>query len=595
MKQFLKYVSATVVGVFVVGIILTILSILGLAGIAAMNTPMTAVSKNSVLVIQLKGSISERSEDNPFAELLGNAALTNQGLDDIINAIKRAKSEKNVKGIYLEAGTFAGAMPATLEAVRKELEGFKKSGKFIVAYGDTYTQGAYYLCSVADSVIVNPQGMINWTGLSSTVTYYKDLLQKVGVDMQVVKVGTYKSAVEPFLLSEMSDANREQIETYEHEIWTEMLKAVSKSRGVSEAKLNEVADSMALFMTADQYKKMKLVDKIAYSDAVRPTIASMMKLDNPDDYNTVSVTDLAGMSESEPKGISGKQIAVYYAVGDIVEEAATTGFNSESQIVGKTVSEDLQKLADDDKVAAVVLRVNSGGGSAYASEQIWHQVMNIKTNKPIVVSMGDMAASGGYYISCAADYIFAEPTTITGSIGIFGMFPNASELLNNKLGVHFSTVKTNAFSDFGDFSRPFTEQEYTIAQQYVNRGYELFTKRCADGRKMKQDSIKAIGEGRVWTGIHAKKIGLVDELGGLEKAIEKARIMAKAEDASVVNYPDKKDFLTSLMEEMTGDSYADKKIKENLGDYYFIVDNMKRVKQKTGVQVSLPYALRFNL
>lgn len=594
MKQFFKYVCATVVGILLVVAIITILSIMSLVGMASMGSVTANVKDNSVLVIQLQGGINERSEENPFGELLGNDALSDQGLDDILNAIKKAKNEPKVKGIYLEAGTFTGAMPATLQAIRKALVDFKESGKFIVAYGDAYTQGTYYLCSTADSVVINPQGMIDWSGLASQVMYYKDLLGKVGVDMQVVKVGTYKSAVEPYLLNEMSEANREQIETYDNEIWGDMTKAVSKSRGISVSKLNELADSMMLLQEAKTYLKEKLVDKIAYSDEVKPMIAQMMKVDSADDYNTISVKDLASISDSEPKGISGNVVAVYYAVGDIVEET-TSGWNYEPEIASKKVCKDLQKLADDDDVKAVVLRVNSGGGSAYASEQIWHEVMNIRADKPIVVSMGDMAASGGYYISCAANYIYAEPTTITGSIGIFGMFPNAGELMNNTLGIHVSTVKTNQFSDFGDFSRPFTDQERALAQRYINNGYELFTKRCADGRNMKQDAIKKIGEGRVWTGIHAKQIGLVDELGGLDAAIEKAKQLAKIDEASVMNYPSKTNILDQLMEEMQGTSYADKQLKQTLGDYYPIWADLKNVQQKTGIQTALPYKLKFNL
>ena len=594
MKQFFKYVCATIVGIILVVAIITILSIISLVGMASMDSVTANVKDNSVLVIQLEGSINERSEENPLGDLLGNSVLTDQGLDDILKAIERAKTEDKVKGIYIEAGTFAGAMPATLQAIHKALLDFKGSGKFIVAYGDQYTQGAYYMCSTADSLLINPQGVIDWSGMSSTVTYYKDLLDKVGVDMQVVKVGTYKSAVEPYLLSEMSDANREQIETYNGEIWDEITKAVSKNRGISEAKLNELADSMILLRETTLYKKEKLVDKIAYSDAVKQTIANMMKVKNPDDYNTISVKELAGIANNAPKGISGDVVAVYYAVGDIVEEP-TSEWNYEPEIVSKKVCRDLQKLADDDDVKAVVLRVNSGGGSAYASEQIWHEVMDIKTNKPIVVSMGDMAASGGYYISCAADYIYAEPTTITGSIGIFGMFPNAGDLLNDKLGVNFSTVKTNQFADFGDISRPFTEQERAIAQRYINNGYELFTKRCADGRKMKQDDIKKIGEGRVWTGVHAKQIGLVDELGGLDAAIAKAKKLAKLDEASIMNYPAKSNIIDDLLNEMKGSSYADKQLKETLGDYYPIWANMKKVNQRTGIQAALPYFLKFKL
>ena len=596
MKQFIKYVAATIVGICLVVAVITIMSLVSLVGMAAMGETTAVVEDNSVLILKLEGSIEERSQDNPFAEIFGSNILASQGLDDILAAIENAKNDDKVKGIYIEAGEFAGAMPATLQAIRNALVDFKKDGKFIVSYGDTYTQGAYYLCSVSDSIIVNPEGMINWCGLSSQVTYYKDFLDKIGVQMQVVKVGTYKSAVEPFLISEMSDANREQIETYDGEIWGEMLKAVGKSRGITSDKLNELADSAMLFRDTKTYKKEKLVDKIAFSDEMPKIIANMMKVDDADDYHTVSVKDLAGIAASEPKSTSGDIIAVYYAVGDIVQESESDAFSNETQIVGKTVIKDLQKLAEDDDVKAVVLRVNSGGGSAYASEQIWHQVMNIKSKKPIVVSMGDMAASGGYYISCASNYIFAEPTTITGSIGIFGMFPTAGELLSNKLGINFCTVNTNEHADFGDISRPFTESERSIAQAYVNRGYELFTKRCADGRKMKQDDIKKIGEGRVWTGVHAKQIGLVDELGGLDAAIAKAKKLAKVDDASVIGYPAKSNFFDELMNEVTSsNSYADAQLKNNLGEYYNIFSNLKNVNRKTGVQASMPYIMNFNL
>lgn len=595
MKQFIKYVCATVVGVFLVVAILSILSIMGLISMAALSeSSTTQIQDKSVLVLQLEGSIEERSEENPFSKLMGNSVLEKQGLDDILCAIDKAKKDEKIKGIYIEAGNFEGAMPSTLQEIRNALVDFKKEGKFIVSYGDTYTQGAYYLCSVADSVVINPQGMINLCGLASQVVYYKDFLDKIGVEMQVVKVGTYKSAVEPFLLSEMSEANREQIEVYDGEIWGEITKAISKSRGVKVDKLNELTDSAVFFAQPKTYLKEKLVDKIAFSDEVSDIIINMM---GGDDYNTVSVTDLAGVDDDSSKSLYGDVVAVYYAVGDIVDEDESGGFDSEPQIVSKDVIRDLKELADDDDVKAVVLRVNSGGGSAYASEQIWHQVMNIKAKKPIVVSMGDMAASGGYYISCAADYIYAEPTTLTGSIGIFGMFPSAGELINNTLGIHFCTVKTNEHADFGDISRPFTASERNIMQRYVNDGYELFTKRCADGRKMKQEDIKKIGEGRVWTGLHAKQIGLVDELGGLSAAVNKAKKLAKAENATVVSYPAKDNFFDELLNEVEGggSSYADAQMRNTLGEYYNIYSSLKNVKSKTGVQTSLPYCLKFNL
>lgn len=594
MKHFFKNVLSTVVGIFVAMALLSLLGLFSIFGIAAISSAPSQVDDNSVLMLDLKGSINERSQEDPWSAIIDNDAMQSQGLDDIITAISMAKDEKKVKGIYIKAGTFTGARPATLKAIRRALTDFKKSGKFVVAYGDTYTQGAYYLCSVADSVLINPQGMIDWCGLSSQVVYYKDLLDKIGVEMQIVKVGTYKSAVEPYILNEMSEANREQISTYCSETWNEMVMDVAKSRKLSADKLNALADSSMLMRGTNTYKTSKLVDKLAYSDQVSNTIAAMMGKDSEEDYHIVQVSDMVQKASSTPKGLGGKAVAVYYAVGNIVNEPSGS-FSSEDEIAGSKVIQDLKELADDDDIKAVVLRVNSGGGSAYASEQIWHQVMNIKAKKPIVVSMGDLAASGGYYISCAADYIYAEPTTLTGSIGIFGMFPNAGKLLNDKLGVHFSTVKTNAMSDFGDITRAFTPEERAMAQAYIDKGYDLFTRRCADGRKMQQNEIKAIGEGRIWTGAHAQKIGLVDELGSLNDAIEKAKKLAKIDDATVMVYPAKTSTLESILGSLTESSITDSKMQEALGEYYNVFSEIKNANKKTGMQASMPYSLILNL
>lgn len=594
MKHFFKNVLSTVVGIFVAMALLSLLGLFSIFGIAAISSAPSQVDDNSVLMLDLKGSINERSQEDPWSAIIGNDAMQSQGLDDIITAISIAKDEKKVKGIYIKAGTFTGARPATLKAIRRALIDFKKSGKFVVAYGDTYTQGAYYLCSVADSVLINPQGMIDWCGLSSQVVYYKDLLDKIGVEMQIVKVGTYKSAVEPYILNEMSEANREQISTYCSETWNEMVMDVAKSRKLSADKLNALADSSMLMRGTNTYKTSKLVDKLAYSDQVSNTIAAMMGKDSEEDYHIVQVSDMVQKASSTPKGLGGKAVAVYYAVGNIVNEPSGS-FSSEDEIAGSKVIQDLKELADDDDIKAVVLRVNSGGGSAYASEQIWHQVMNIKAKKPIVVSMSDLAASGGYYISCAADYIYAEPTTLTGSIGIFGMFPNAGKLLNDKLGVHFSTVKTNAMSDFGDITRAFTPEERAMAQAYIDKGYDLFTRRCADGRKMQQNEIKAIGEGRIWTGAHAQKIGLVDELGSLNDAIEKAKKLAKIDDATVMVYPAKTSTLESILGSLTESSITDSKMQEALGEYYNVFSEIKNANKKTGMQASMPYSLILNL
>lgn len=593
MKQFLKYVLATVVGLIIFGLVMAIFSAVTLIGMASSSTG-GSIDSNSVLVIKLDGELAERSEENPLAKIMGKSSSESLGLDDILSAIKRAETEDDIKGIYLEAGSLSGASPAMLQEIHDALANFKKTKKFIVSYADTYTQGTYYICSLADSVLINPKGSLSWMGMSLETMYYKDLMDKVGVSMQVFKVGTYKSAVEPYILNEASEANIEQMKVFSSEIWGEMTADIAKSRKTTVEKLNQLADAGIMFEDPKEYKKNNLVDKLVYSSEVPNIIANLMNVDK-DDYNTITASKLAGIASNEPKGTSGNIIAVYYAYGDIVEEESGSPLSSTQSIVGKDVVEDLNKLANDDDVKAVVLRVNSPGGSAYASEQIWHQVMNIKKNKPIIVSMGGYAASGGYYISCAADHIFAEPTTLTGSIGIFGMFPEASELINKKLGVHTSVVKTNEYADLGDYTRPMNEGEKALIQNYINRGYELFTKRCADGRKMKQDSIKAIAEGRVWTGVHAKQIGLVDELGSLEDAIAYAKKKANVKESTVLTYPGKTSMFENLLNEATGDSYADKKMQEAFGEYYHIFSSMTNIKSKCGVQASLPYYLRFNL
>ena len=590
MKDFLKYIGATIVGLVVFGLIITISSVVMLLGMSMQSTT-TPISDNSVLVLKLNGTIAERAEENPFAELLGES-MSEQGLDDILKAVRHAKDNDKVKGIYIESGTFAGAEPASLEEIRSALTDFKESGKFIVAYGDNYTQGTYYISSVADSVVINPQGMLEWQGIAMQSVFFKDVLDKVGVRMQVFKVGTYKSAVEPFLLNEMSDANREQTTVMCSEIWDKYLSDVSKSRNITPEELNAFAEEGLIFSDPSVYVEKKMIDKLAYSDEVPQIIANMMGIDDKDDYSTVSVKEMASAETNKPKDESGNVIAVYYAYGDIVQEE--TGMGG-SGIVGTKVVKDLHKLAENDDVKAVVLRVNSGGGSAYASEQIWNQVMKIKSKKPVIVSMGGLAASGGYYISCAADWIVAEPTTLTGSIGIFGTFPDASELLNDKIGIHFESVKTNQFADFGDIARPMNTGEQALLQGYINRGYELFTKRCADGRGMTVDAIKAIAEGRVWTGAHAKEIGLVDQLGTLDDAISVAKEKAQIESYTLMSYPAKPNVLDQLMNQAKSGSYADAKLKEAFGEYYNMFAPIRRLKTEGSIEAAMPYRYNFNL
>ena len=601
MKDFFKYVYATVVGILVVGLLSFIMMMVSLLGMTMQST--TTVPSKSVMVMKLSGEMTERSQDNPFASLLSGSSNEGISLSDALKAIDAAKDNDDVKGIYIEAGSLGGAAPAMLEELRAKLVDFKKSGKFIMAYGDTYTQGTYYLSSVADSVVINPSGMLEWVGLGGTVLYYKDLMDKVGVKAEVFKVGTYKSAVEPYITNEMSDANREQITVYSSEIWKKMREDIAKSRKqLTAEKLNVYADSCIVLSDATEYLKAGMVDKLAYPDEVKQMLARYMEVDDPKDYHTISIADMAKASSEKAKDPSGNIVAVYYASGEIVEEEEPTSLLSGGErIVGQKVIKDLEKLANDDDVKAVVLRVNSPGGSAYASEQIWHQLMKIKEKKPLVVSMGGYAASGGYYISCPADWIVAEPTTITGSIGIFGMFFNGNELLEKKMGLKSYSVKTNEYGDFGAgimglMLRDMTPNERTHLQSYINRGYELFTKRVADGRKKEQDYIKTIGEGRVWTGVHAKGIGLVDQLGGLDVAIEEAKKRAKLEKCSVMNYPAEENLFSKLMDTATNsDSYADARARELFGEYFEILTTVKSVTSKSGVQASLPYIIDFNL
>lgn len=594
MKSFLKYVLATMVGMVLIGIIAAIVYVGAVVALLSGNGP-TNVQENSVLVIDLSGTICERTRENPL-RFLNRGTADAQGLDHLLAAIRTAKENDKVRAIYIEAGTLSGCAPALLEELHAALEDFKSSGKPIIAYGNTYTQGAYYLCSLADSLVINPEGDIMWMGLSGSVYYYKDLLERIGVQMQVFKVGTYKSAVEPFLLNEMSDANREQITTYQSEVWARIRDAVARSRGISCERLDQLADSVTLFRGTELYLREGLVDKMAFSDEVPQLIANTLGMDDSEDYCTVSVEELADLASSAPKNLSGESIAVYYAVGNIVDER-TEMFSMDDEIVADDVVDDLLRLANDDDIKAVVLRVNSPGGSAFASEQIAHAVASLGAQKPVVVSMGEYAASGGYYISALADWIVAEPTTLTGSIGIFGLFPNAEELIDKKIGIHTSTVKTHAMSDFGDPTRSFTDEEGALLQGYINRGYELFTRRCAEGRHLPQDSVKVIGEGRVWTGEHALSIGLVDQLGGLDEAIAVAKERAGVEDGNVLHYPEQPSFWDSLLDmaDEHRDTYADSRLQQAFGPYYEHVKTAWQLSRRQGVQTALPYHIEFNL
>ena len=476
---------------------------------------------------------------------------------------------------------------ASLQAIHRALADFKQSGKFLVAYADTYTQGGYYVASVADKVIVNPVGSLSWHGLASETMFLKDFLAKIGVKMQIFRVGTYKSAVEPMMSTEMSPANREQTQAFLESTWKSILNDVSASRHISADSLNLLADRNMDFQPAETYVSSGLADTLMYQDEVLSYLKSLTGLSDEDDLKTLNLDEMTRVKATAPKSKTRDVVAVYYAYGEIDNGSSSydEGINSEK------VTKDLRDLRKDKNVKAVVLRVNSPGGSAYGSEQIWREVSLLKAEKPVVVSMGDYAASGGYYISCAAHKIVAEPTTLTGSIGIFGMMPDASELLNDKLGLHFDGVKTHKMADMGSMSRPFNAEESALMQQMVNQGYALFTKRCAEGRHIPLEELCKIAEGRVWTGSMAKELKLVDELGGLDTAIQLAAQLGKVKDYNLQTYPAKEDFLTQLLNTRT-DRYIHSQLQETFGEYYRGFDWIRHLGQSDRLQARLPFNLR---
>lgn len=588
MKSFLKQVLAVIIGICSVGAFATLMFFVMLGVMLATGDEKQSVSDNSILRIELTGTVVDRSTpDSPLNQLLGRSNASSQGLDVLIEAIKTAKGDKRIKGIYIEGGTMSSDF-ATLQELRGALVDFKSSGKFIVSYADSYTQGAYYIASVGDRVLINPSGLLDWHGIAMQPMFWTGLMEKVGVKAQVFKVGTYKSAVEPFILKEMSPANREQVESMITDLWKETCTAVATSRKLSPDSLNAYADRYITLADGADYKRLKLVDDLTYVDQVRDELRKRMN-----DKEVTFVSPEVVAAQAEDTGDDDNQVAVYYASGNIVDVAGSGALmGGGDEIIGSRVVEDLDKLANDKDVKAVVLRINSGGGSAYASEQMWRAVQLLKKKKPVVVSMGGMAASGGYYMSCGANYIVAEPTTLTGSIGIFGLIPDFSGLVKDKLGLRFDVVKTNKASDFGTLSRPFDAAESAALQAHVNRGYALFLKRVADGRtaagrKMTPEAVDHIAQGRVWTGNQALKNGLVDKIGTLNDAILKAEQLAQTKNPAVVRYPAPKSWMESFSKEQQEDDYFERKMKLVLGDYYEPLNFIQNVDRGNYLQARL--------
>ena len=589
MKDFIKNVLATMVGMFGFFIVMGVIGMMSIIGMIASGNAAQNVEKNSVFVLNLSGTISEQGSENPLSMFTGDNSL-NSGLNDILSAIKKAKANDDIKGIYIEAGALMTNY-ATLQEIRNALDDFRKSGKWIVAYGDFYTQGAYYVASVADKVYINPKGVVDWHGIGAQTMFYKDFMAKFGVKWQVVKVGTFKSATETFTEEKMSDANRLQTQTFIDGTWRNVCDAVSKSRGISVDSLNSYADSYLALQATETLVKAKMVDGMMYGDQVKDAVKKMMKLEKDDDIQQLTLNDMLNVKDGK---VEGSEIAVYYAEGDIVQDPkAATMFGNNNYIASRKVCKDLEDLMNDDNVKAVVVRINSGGGDAYASEQMWHQMSELRKVKPVVVSMGDYAASGAYYMSAPASWIVAQPNTLTGSIGIFAVIPDFSGLVTSKLGVRFDEVKTNRNSTFGNtMARPFNAEETAMLQASVNRGYSLFRQRVADGRRLPVESVEKIAQGRVWLATDALNIKLVDQLGGIDDAVKKAAQLAKLKDYYTSDYPAAASWMDNLLNSMSSSgTYLDEQLRQTLGDFYQPFTMLRSIDKREAIQARIPYAI----
>lgn len=589
MKDFIKNVLATMVGMFGFFIVMGVIGMMSIIGMIASGNAAQNVEKNSVFVLNLSGTISEQGSENPLSMFTGDNSL-NSGLNDILSSIKKAKANDDIKGIYIEAGALMTNY-ATLQEIRNALADFRKSGKWIVAYGDFYTQGAYYVASVANKVYINPKGAIDWHGIGAQTMFYKDFMAKFGVKWEVVKVGTFKSATETFTEEKMSDANRLQTQTFIDGTWRNVCDAVSKSRGISVDSLNSYADSYLALQATETLVKAKMVDGMMYGDQVKDAVKKMMKLEKDDDISQLTLNDMLNVKDGK---VEGSEIAVYYAEGDIVQDPkAATMFGNNNYIASRKVCKDLEDLMNDDDVKAVVVRINSGGGDAYASEQMWHQMSELRKVKPVVVSMGDYAASGAYYMSAPASWIVAQPNTLTGSIGIFAVIPDFSGLVTSKLGVRFDEVKTNRNSTFGNLmARPFNAEEKAMLQASVNRGYSLFRQRVAEGRRLPVESVEKIAQGRVWLATDALNIKLVDQLGGIDDAVKKAAQLAKLKDYYTSDYPAAASWMDNLLNSMSSSgTYLDEQLRQTLGDFYQPFTMLRSIDKREAIQARIPYAI----
>lgn len=580
---------ASMTGSFILIVILFFIFMGMVLSVASLSKKeVVIVPANSVLQLKLNEEITDRSSSNPFNNFDFSSFNTTKspGLNEILQNIKKAKTDDNIKGIFLDLGTIPSGI-ATIEEIRNALLDFKSSKKFIISYSEEYTQKAYYIASVSDKIYLYPEGALDFKGLNGEVMFFKGLLDKLDVDVQILRHGKFKSAVEPFVLDKMSEPNKEQTLKYISGIWNQMLEGISESRKMSVAQLNGIADSFKIQKAQDAVT-YKLVDKLMYKDELLAELRNLLGIGKKEKINSISLQKYTSVPDKTKKIHKTKdKIAVIYALGEIV-----SGKGDDETIGSDRISEAIRKARLDSAVKAIVLRVNSPGGSALASDVIWREVDLSKKTKPVVVSMGDVAASGGYYIACAATRIVADPTTLTGSIGVFGLIPNLKGLYNNKLGVSFDNVKTNNYADIGSTYRPLTKSEENIYQTSVENIYETFITHVAEGRGMTKEKVDSIGQGRVWNGVDAIKIGLIDEFGGLEKSIEIAAKLAKIEEYKIQSLPAQKDPFTQIMEELSGESTDQTILKNKLGELFEFYNYIQYVKNTKGVQARIPYTIK---
>lgn len=590
MKSFLKYTLATMVGFILVIFFWFLIAVGIVSAIVASSDKETVLENNSVLEIKLDGEVVDRATDNPFENLdIPLLASTQKvGIDLLKESITKAKNEDKVKGIYLRIDDVSAGY-AACEEIRSALVDFKTSGKFIYAYSEVYSQKAYYLASVADKIFINPEGSLMFTGISSSTPYFSKALDKLGVEMQVIRHGKFKAAVEPYILDKMSPENKEQIETYIGSIWNNVLGEIATSRNTTVSALNSIADENMYFRHAKKLIANNLVDSLVYEDQVLDFLKNKAGIESKKDIPFVTVSELKNVpAKRESKGLAKNKIAVIYAAGEIDMESSSS--LSEEGISGIALSKEIREARQDSSIKAIVLRVNSPGGSALASELIWREVKLAADQKPTVVSMGNLAASGGYYIACAADSIVANPTTLTGSIGVFGLIPNANELIDGKLGIKNEVVNTNKLSDMPSLTRALTDEEKQIMQEMVENVYSTFVSHVAEGRNMTYEQVDAIGQGRVWTGENALKLGLVDKLGNLDDAIAIAKNMAKLDTYRVVKLPKETDPIEELMK---GFSTKMKMsiLEKELGSAVKYYKSLESIKNSSGIMARIPHGL----